>query len=122
MTKLDNDLISRKALLEAVNNGFVEDAADAIYLITNAPTIEADSGEPVAWCRRDTILNWGGQIINAAMMFPSPKGLKEAIPLYTSPQQREWKDIDLSEYENQGLGVIAEEICTKLKQLNSEKG
>jgi hypothetical protein len=54
------------------------------------------------------------------MMFPSPKGLKEAIPLYTSPQQREWEDIDLSEYENQGLGAVAEEICEKLKQLNTE--
>lgn len=45
---------------------------------------------------------------------------REAALENTLPQQREWKDIDLSEYENQGLGAIAEEICTKLKQLNAK--
>jgi hypothetical protein len=47
MTRLDNDLISRKALLEEVKQ-WLEDKDDnsSIYdVITNAPTIEADSGE-----------------------------------------------------------------------------
>lgn len=43
------------------------------------------STEPVAYCRRDTIESWQGQTINAAMMFPSPKGLKEPVALFTHP-------------------------------------
>jgi hypothetical protein len=45
MTRLDNDLISRKALLEAIKADRLTNASDAIYFIENAPTIEADSGE-----------------------------------------------------------------------------
>ncbi len=41
--------------------------------------------EPVAYCRSDTVLNWKGHLINMAMMFPSPFGLKDPIPLYAAP-------------------------------------
>jgi hypothetical protein len=41
--------------------------------------------EPVAWCRKDTVMDWKGQLINSALMFPSPRGLKDPIPLYTHP-------------------------------------
>ena len=40
--------------------------------------------------------------------------------LYDKPQPRDWVGLDLSEYEVQGLGAIAEEICEKLKQLNTK--
>jgi hypothetical protein len=46
--------------------------------------------------------------------------LSAGTKLYTSPISKEWVTIDLSEYENQGLGAIAEEICEKLKALNYE--
>ena len=51
MTRLDNDLISRKALLEEFKwlpkmSGWVS-PDDVTNIITNAPTIEADSGEAV---------------------------------------------------------------------------
>ena len=58
MTRLDNDLISRKALLEVLSNLSVKNITDGdtyelveglfdIFRnsITNAPTIEADSGD-----------------------------------------------------------------------------
>ncbi|ONC33733.1 hypothetical protein AQ914_25795 [Burkholderia pseudomallei] len=53
-------------------------------LVACAP---ADAGEavPVAYCRRDTVLGWKGQIVNVAWMFPSPYGLKDPIALYTAP-------------------------------------
>ena len=76
---------------------------------------EIEKCEPVGWyCKacKETGLSHCSDPVNCGGM----------VRTYTLPQQREWKDIDLSEYENQGLGVIAEEICTKLKQLNSEKG
>lgn len=62
MTRLDNDLISRNALLEAIkNNGTVSmsDATkvsecvyydDVIDIITNAPTIESsEASSPKPW-------------------------------------------------------------------------
>ncbi|MCP3709771.1 hypothetical protein M3I54_22770 [Paraburkholderia sp. CNPSo 3274] len=50
-----------------------------------APSDAAGAHEAVAYCRRDTVLNWKGQIVNAAMMFPSPAGLKDPIALYAAP-------------------------------------
>ena len=44
--------------------------------------------KPVGWCRSDTVADWKGQILNVAYIFPSPKGLKNPIPLYTEPPKR----------------------------------
>lgn len=41
--------------------------------------------EPVAFARSDTVFGLRGQVINAAMMFPSPVGLENPIGLYTGP-------------------------------------
>lgn len=50
-------------------------------------TIRAQAdARPVAWCRRETVKKWPGQLVNAAYMFPSPEGIKDAIPLYTHPE------------------------------------
>jgi hypothetical protein len=52
MTTKDNDLISRKALIEFLTDNDVNMwfSNDFIFeAIKNAPTIEADSGEDVAW-------------------------------------------------------------------------
>jgi len=57
----DNDLISRKALLEEVNkigaSHMIKDYV--IAQITNAPTIEADSGEAVAYVSKETAYYFG---------------------------------------------------------------
>ena len=92
----------------------IQKAIEAIALGKSA-LAEIEKGEPVGWyCKacKETGLSHCSDPVNCGGM----------VRTYTLPQQREWKDIDLSEYENQGLGVIAEEICTKLKQLNTEKG
>ena len=51
---------------------------DAVMAKTN--------NEPIAYCRADTVLNWKGQTINAAMMHPSPKGLLNPMALYLLQQ------------------------------------
>lgn len=54
--------------------------------------IPAAETKPVAWCRRDTVLTWEGQRFNAAMMFPSPDGLLDPIPLYVNPADAQRTD------------------------------
>ncbi len=46
MTRLDNDLKSRKALLEELDKTEWRHIKQSII---NAPTVETDNGEPVAW-------------------------------------------------------------------------
>jgi hypothetical protein len=57
---------------------------EAMLESQTAPAQPTD--EPVAWARSDTVVGWKGQLMNIAYMFPSPKGLKNPIPLYTRPQ------------------------------------
>jgi hypothetical protein len=88
MTRLDNDLISRKALLEAIRPNLTRlygyEIREIESLITNAPTIEADSGEAVAWM----YVNDDGECeqIEYGEVFNDP----DVTPLLTSPQKREW--------------------------------
>ncbi len=88
-----------------------------------------------------TVLNWKGQTINAAMMHPSPKGLKDPIALYTTPQDQSAQIAELkaqlARYEVVGeiacdartghvynilfLGGKAQSVGTKLFALKDEK-
>lgn len=96
MTKLDNDLISRKALLEEVIKMTVgrmrvsANYQDIKDLITNAPTIEADSGDAVAWkYTTNKVHTWITEVK------PPDDAYDEGslIPLYTSPTKREWREL-----------------------------
>jgi hypothetical protein len=49
------------------------------------PECAPREAQPVAWCRRDTVFGWKGQLLNIAYMFPSPEGLRNPIPLYAAP-------------------------------------
>jgi hypothetical protein len=51
----------------------------------NLTGVVTHSGEPVAWCQRDTAIGWKGQLLNVANMFPSKFGLKDPLPLFTHP-------------------------------------
>jgi hypothetical protein len=134
-TRLDNDLISRKDLLEAIKADRLTNASDAIYFIENAPTIEAeifpseglqkalenykkpsplpvckltheqlntpygvepikqtieaDSGEAVAWIH-PMYLNSSVQALGGEVAFFKPND--SCIPLYTSPQ-KQWVEL-----------------------------
>jgi len=46
--------------------------------------------EPVSYCRSDTVMNWKGQLMNVAWMFPSPVGFKNPIGLFTVDQVRQY--------------------------------
>lgn len=61
------------------------DRIEKIQRAREALRAQADA-RPVAWCRRDTVMDWQGQLVNAAYMFPSPEGLKDPIPLYAHPE------------------------------------
>ena len=58
----------------------------AVLSLPTLSTPPVQSGnEPVAYARSDTVFGWRGQLMNAAMMFPSPAGLKNPIGLYAAP-------------------------------------
>jgi len=50
----------------------------------------------------------------------SLEDMPKRADLFTFPPKREWVAIDLTEYERQGLGAIAQEIEAKLKELNHD--
>jgi len=125
MTRLDNDLISRKDLIEYFkenSNGdytewFLENIEDAI---NDAPTIEADSGEAVAWISNDCVLPLKED--GSYWLYPDNND-KLRIPLFTSPQKREWVELNLKQLDriylnNNSLADIAKAIQAKLKEVN----
>lgn len=61
------------------------DRADAEMIVAAVNAREFGTN-PVAYARRDTLLNWQGQLVNVAWMFPSPVGLKDPIALFAWPQ------------------------------------
>lgn len=130
MTRLDNDLISRKALLEAIkNNGTVSmsDATkvsecvyydDVIDIITNAPTIEADGGEAVATVKYYDIT---GRPVDYNDVISKP--LASGTKLFTSPQKREWVELtDVQAYEifnkHNDWELLWKAISDALKEVN----
>lgn len=125
MTRLDNDLISRKALLEAFKKqGYVPAIVE--NLITNAPTIEADSGEAVAWVGYKPQSN-GTYFPVLFLEKPKPIGLINIEPLYTSPPKRQWVNLDPFEVDalistppkdDIELAQLVRKIQAKLKELN----
>lgn len=124
MTTLDNDLISRKDLLAELNKEWYTEIVPytkqgVIELITNAPTIEANSGEAVAWIH-PMYLNSAVFTLEAEVAFFKPN--EKCIPLYTSPQKREWVDLTQEEFdeifENTPYEKMKDALSNKLKEVN----
>jgi hypothetical protein len=120
MTRLDNDLISRKALLEAIKqDSRFSHTQQSIDLITNAPTIEADNGEAVAWkYTTNKVHTWITEVK------PPDDAYDEGslIPLFTSPQ-KQWVELTSQQITNiavqhQSLHQVAKAISAKLKEVN----
>lgn len=98
MTKLDNDLISRKALLEAFKNyGYCPQLVE--NFITNAPTIEseassrADSGDAICYVSNvvlKSILDKSAGLV--PIWYEKDTATTEA--LFTSPPKREWVSVE----------------------------
>ncbi|MBB5444605.1 MULTISPECIES: hypothetical protein [unclassified Paraburkholderia] len=66
--------------------GYDTDDATLEAILSDDPTpTPSEAVQAVAYCRRDTVFGWQGQLMNAAMMFPSPAGLKDPIALYATP-------------------------------------
>ena len=130
-----SDLISREALLEAVqySSSINElDIPNVLDLITNAPAIT--QGEPVAWMIQTQKID--GTLSKPYAMSGKYKYVKdscdfgEPIPLYTTPPQKQW--VGLSDEEIFALCPYidhdlleeafyrgAEAIEAKLKELNT---
>lgn len=119
MTRLDNDLISRKALLEELDKTEWRHIKQSII---NAPTIEADSGEAICYVSNvvlKSILDKNAGLVPIWY----EKDLKITTPLYTSPPKREWVGlttgmIDEIYQENLDDYEFAVAIEAKLKELN----
>jgi hypothetical protein len=79
------DLVNNKGVYQIVATAkkefydFLASAPDTL------PGVVEHSGEPVAWCRRDTVIEWKDQLFNITNMFPSKFGLKDPLPLFTHP-------------------------------------
>ena len=137
MTKLDNDLISRKALLEAICAEDVLKVYQCIKLVKQAPTIEseassrADSGEAVAYLW-ESIGRWSAYLVSngsKANLAP-PDWLLDAVKNATSPK-KQWveltdeqilqakSDCANSPYTNVHTALgFARAISAKLKEVN----
>ena len=140
MTRLDNDLISRKDLLEEVKlvgkqplpdirtlkdleQAIVNTYHAILILVTNAPTNEADSGEPVATVKYYDIT---GRPVDYNDVINKP--LASGTPLYTSPQKREWVELTDKQIHDVIKSVnlawvnktvdLSRAISAKLKEVN----
>lgn len=92
MTRLIDADALYNFFLEMHKSGNTCDPQDVLNAITNAPTIEADSGEAVAW------IDGEGIVTNGYMPVGWIDGKDRAIPnswqpLYTSPPKREWVEL-----------------------------
>ena len=122
-------LIDADALLADLNTDTQRHEKYIIDLITNAPTIEANSGEAVAW----RVIGEGGipvtDWIDGDGRNKTPAeciGGKWIQIAYTSPPKREW--VELSDYDIKGLPQPNYDITTlqyvkiisaKLKEVNN---
>lgn len=116
-------LIDGDALLEALEKEFGNGIISRPFLtaIKNAPTIEADSGEAVAWRYVDSRghYRYRGYRPN----FDIDYKILKPIPLFTSPPKREW--IGLTNEQTQEIidetgnrWQFASAISNKLKEVN----
>lgn len=128
MTRLDNDLISRKALLEEVNQNRLWLSPNGIIdIITNSPTIEADSGEAVpvyeVLMDLEKVKLWVA-VNEEVFNFYSDEPKKQRV-LYTSAPKRQWVELTDEQVneclnagnENGWRGVLNATVA-KLKEVN----
>lgn len=110
MTRLDNDLISRKALLEAIKqDSRFSHTQQTIDLITNAPAIE--QGEPVAYIHKHYL----NEDKNALDWHKREHPQFEMISLYTAPPQPQEQDELVRKAMKDALEKAAK-ICEKMQK------
>jgi hypothetical protein len=133
MTRLDNDLISRKALLEAIKADRLTNASDAIYFIENAPTIEADSGEADAEVYSTAVYPNSNGMYEHTFLFNDRLAQQTELYLYNPNkyQKREWVELTDEQIRIVGANMygfaissdyieFARNIESELKEVNHE--
>lgn len=127
LEKTLHEIIVKKGFTFSHGNGdfsLVISSENLKDLITNAPTIEADSGEAICYVSNvvlKSILDKNAGLVPIWY----EKDLKITTPLYTSPQKREWVSLTseqlaevLDNWDATSEWHLCKAIQAKLKEVN----